>query len=147
MSKTNVAQQAVDLVNESRQSQLVQSGTAIVREILGLRASIKNEQETIAKLQKEIEAIRSSVISDVSILGHSLPSELVGNENERTIAKIISTMNKARQDDIAFRSTRLTQAILSAQGSIETLTKQVDEQVKKLLALELAPVTTDQVLG
>jgi chromosome segregation ATPase len=147
MSKTNVAQQAVDLVNESRQSQLVQSGTAIVREILGLRASIKNEQETIAKLQKEIEAIRSSVISDVSILGHSLPSEVMGNENERTIAKIISTMNKARQDDIAFRSTRLTQAILSAQGSIETLTKQVDEQVKKLLALELAPVTTDQVLG
>ncbi len=147
MSKTNVAQQAVDLVNESRQSQLVQSGTAIVREILGLRASIKNEQETIAKLQKEIEAIRSSVISDVSILGHSLPSEVMGNENERTIAKIISTMNKARQDDIAFRSTRLTQAILSAQGSIETLTKQVNEQVKKLLALELAPVTTDQVLG
>ncbi len=147
MSKTNVAQQAVDLVNESRQSQLVQSGTAIVREILGLRASIKNEQETIAKLQKEIEAIRSSVISDVSILGHSLPSEVMGNENERTIAKIIFTMNKARQDDIAFRSTRLTQAILSAQGSIETLTKQVDEQVKKLLALELAPVTTDQVLG
>lgn len=147
MSKTNVAQQAVDLVNESRQSQLVQSGTAIVREILALRASIKNEQETIAKLQKEIEAIRSSVISDVSILGHSLPSEVMGNENERTIAKIISTMNKARQDDIAFRSTRLTQAILSAQGSIETLTKQVDEQVKKLLAIELAPVTTDQVLG
>lgn len=83
----------------------------------------------------------------MSLLGHALPSEVMGNENERTIAKIISTMNKARQDDIACRSTRLTQAILSAQGNIETLNKQVSEQVCKLLALELAPVTTDQVLG
>ena len=147
MSKTNVVQQAVDLVNESKQIQLVQAGVSLAQVILNLRASIKAENETIAKLQKEIEAIRSSVISDVSLLGHALPSEVMGNENERTIAKIISTMNKARQDDIACRSTRLTQAILSAQGNIETLNKQVSEQVCKLLALELAPVTTDQVLG
>ncbi len=143
----NIIAGAISVVNEARTSKIVQQGADLVEQIACKRSALAGVNKVIADLQKSLVDLSTSVISPLSVMGAELPPEGSRNENEETIAMVIGKMNKAKQDLVGEKASRIAQSITNEQATAETLKKGIDELVTKLGKLNDEPLTVGQVVG
>jgi hypothetical protein len=141
----HITEAAIKAVNEQNQTQVVERALGIVRTILNLQEVIKESQANIASHRKELEAISNGIIDDHKVLGVKLPAEASRNENQKTIARVIETANKNKQDGLTCAATRLTEGVLSEQSVIDESNKKITELREELSKLS-ADVVTDKVV-
>ncbi len=135
---------ALDLVNQNRLSAVVQKASPLVDSILNKNAAIATSNARISQLQIELKAVSTSDITDLSVMGGALDSTTAAGG---TIAHVLAQMNKAKQDEVACKASRLSQAILNEQATIETLNQQIAKLRTDLSSLTVETVTETQVVG
>jgi hypothetical protein len=144
MNTTSIADAAVAVVNERRQSQVTAQGVELVNGILDAQREVANQNKNIDGYRTELNKIVGGDITAQTVLGTDLPTT---GANAATVARVLETLNKAKQEDIKLTSGRLAQAITNAQDAIAKLTQVITDKQAKLLALSADDVTKDQVVG
>ena len=140
-----VVSTAVDLVNKANQSRIEGQAVQLVNQILERNNAKVAVNERIVNFQTELAKVVGDTITADSV-GVSLPTDpTTMTDSQKTVANVIATLNKAKQDEIQLRSSRLVQAITNEQNAIVTIDKQIGELQTKLNALSAETVTVEQV--
>lgn len=145
INNTAVVSTAVDLVNKANQSRIEGQAVQLVNAILDRNSAKTMTNERIASLQAELAKVAGDTITASSV-GVTLPTdESAMTASQKTVANVIATLNKAKQDEIQLKSSRLVQAITNEQNAIVTIDKQIAELSAKLAALSAETVTVADV--
>lgn len=136
---------AVELVNKANQSRIEGQAAMLINQILERGNAKAAVNERIVSLQTELAKVAGDTITPSSV-GVSLPTDpATDTDSQKTVRNVIATLNKAKQDDIQLKSSRLVQAITNEQNAIVTIDKQVAELQDKLAKLTAETVTVEQV--
>ncbi len=134
---------ALGIVNENRLSQVVQKASPLVDSILNKNAAIATSKARIAQLQTDLKAVSASDITDMTVMGGALDTSTAAGG---TVAHVLAQMNKAKQDEVACKASRISQAILNEQATITTLEEQIAKLRVELGGLSVETVTETQVV-
>lgn len=143
---TNIIAGAVSSVNEGALKNVIARGAGLVSSILELQRQGAVLDQSTVELQDELNKLSTSVIDDVAVIGTALPTTNP-NPNQATIAKVLAEMNKAQQDGVAAKASRLAQLILSNQSSRNAINERITKQREELAKLSVDVVTETQVAG
>ena len=144
-TNNTVVTNAVDLVNKANQTRIEGQAVTLVNSILERGTAKANVQERITGLQQELAKVAGDTITPSSV-GVTLPTdESTDTASQKTVRNVIATLNKAKQDEIQLKSSRLVQAITNEQNNIVTIDKQVSELQGKLASLSAETVSVEQV--
>lgn len=145
MNTTNnqVVSDAVAALNQQNAEALQNEAVRLINAIGREQDKVKEANDRMAVLRADLIKIASTVISETSVLGGSLPS----NANRETIAAVIEKANKQRQYEIETSSGRLTAAITAEQDAVVMLEKRIADLRDQLLKLSVQPVTVAQIVG
>lgn len=144
---TTVIANAVSVLNAANQTKVQSQAINLIESIRNRQAAIAQQNRTIADAQVELAKIAGDIITDVSILGTALPDAASQNENQKTIAKVVDTLNKARQGDVLSRSSRLASLVTASQDNIVALNKEIAKLQADLATLQVETVTEAQITG
>lgn len=144
-TNTAVVSTAVDLVNKAAQSRIEGRAVQLVNQILERNGALANENERIATLQVELDKVAGDTITPSSI-GVTLPTDATTDtDSQKTVRNVINTLNKAKQDEIQLKSSRLVQAIQNSQNNITTINKSIADLQTALNKLSAETVTVADV--
>jgi hypothetical protein len=144
-TNNTVVTAAVNLVNQANQTRIEGQAVLLVNQILDRNTAKASSQERITSLQTELAKIAGDTITPESI-GVTLPTDATTDTaSQKTVRNVIATLNKAKQDEIQLKSSRLVQAITNEQNAIVTIDKQVADLQAKLASLTAETVTEAQV--
>lgn len=138
---------AVDTINQQEQSVVEGRAILIIHGITALQALVAERKTRIEKYRAELEKLQLPEITEVSVLGMPLPPESARNENQKTIAKAIETLNKAEQEAVSRTSTRLAEAIVSEGSQIEQARAEIAKKQADLNSLQLEVVFASEITG
>jgi hypothetical protein len=144
-NNTSVVASAVSLVNKANQTRIEGEAVKLVNCILERNAAKVNVNERITTLQVELKKVADETITPSSI-GITLPTDAATDtDSQKTVRNVIATLNKAKQDEIQVKSSRLVQAITNEQGAVITIDKQIAELQDNLSKLSAETVSVEQV--
>lgn len=144
-TNTAVVSTAVDLVNKAAQSRIEGQAVQLVNQILERNGALANENERIGALQVELAKVAGDTITPSSI-GVTLPTDATTDtDSQKTVRNVINTLNKAKQDEIQLKSSRLVQAIQNSQNNITTINKSIADLQTALNKLSAETVTVADV--
>lgn len=144
-SNASVITSAVSLVNAANQTKVNNRGAELVNAILERQTALVNVNAFITDFRAELAKIAGDTITPSSI-GVTLPTdETTDTASQKTVRAVITNLNKAKQDDIQYRSSRLVQAITNEQASVTKVNKDIADLQAKLNELAAETVTEAQV--
>lgn len=147
MQVTNqtIVSNGINATNEQRQAAVEAQARAIIQNILMEQNNIKTYRSHITGYQEQLKKLSLNIISDVDVLGSTLPSTL--NANQQTIAKAIQQTNESCQSRVKEQTTEIINSITSWEQSIKGCEDRIAKLREQLSALSVDVVTADQVLG
>jgi transcriptional regulator with GAF, ATPase, and Fis domain len=144
MQNNNIAVAGIALVNEQRQNAVIQKGRALVDEIIRRQKMVADSAAKVAEYQKGVAQIAAGDINASTVLGLTIDTN---TPSGATVQKVLDTLNKAKQDEVAVAASRLSNAILGEQKNQDDLNKQIGKLQAELLDLTISDITPAQVLG
>lgn len=143
---SNIINEAIKLVNDGQQNELVVEAYRLISLIQGERSSVQYREARIAELRSEVKQLESSAVTIGSVMGDvRLASD--GNPNTAIIIKAIEKANKEQADLVGIRSANLVSDIAREERHIADDNKRIAELVEKLKNLQAAPVSLHDVVG
>jgi len=144
MQNNNIAVAGIALVNEQRQNAVIQKGRALVDEIIRRQKMVADSAAKVAEYQKGVAQIAAGDINASTVLVLTIDTN---TPSGATVQKVLDTLNKAKQDEVAVAASRLSNAILGEQKNQDDLNKQIGKLQAELLDLTISDITPAQVLG
>jgi len=143
MNNNTTVANAIATLNEAANKRAEEKAAGIIRSISAYQMMIGQKSEDISALQKELKAVENDVFSFESIVGQT-----PGNTaNTETVVNTINSLNKARQNEVSGKASRLGQAILSAQEGKAALEKEVAKLREDLAKITPEVVNETAILG
>lgn len=139
----NIITAAIATQNEANFNAAKNKAGCLISRIQQLRTTAEATTRSISELQKEIVKMNSDVLTTLSVVGGALPTTAHTEVIESTIASI----NKAKQDEVAAKTARLTSGITSQQSVLADLNRGIAELVKELGEVKPVIVTESEITG
>lgn len=144
-NNTAVVTNAVSLVNQANQSRVEAQAAELVKSILERQTANVAVNARIVSHREALAEIAGDTINP-STIGVVLPTdESTDTASQKTVRNVIATLNKAKQDDIQYKSGNIVRAITNEQATLVVMDKQIADLQVKLLALSAETVTEAQV--
>jgi hypothetical protein len=137
---------AIQNLNDANMQAAANKASALIVRISGLQTHLAGLVKTEAELKAELNKLQTPDITDVSILGTSLPTT-GANLNQQTIAKAIEALQKGKQGRVMETSDRLAQGIATSQEEQANTQKNIDKLVAELTAITPEVVTESEITG
>ena len=142
-----VVDAAIAAMNEQNQKNAEGRAAVVINEVKQLRCANKGSTESIAKLQAKLAELQQPCISAECILGSPLPPEESQNENQKTIARSITAMVKAKQGSVEVECKALADRIAAEQAQVKSNEAAVAKLLEKLAAITPEIVTSSEITG
>ena len=138
---------AVSAINEQNLKLAVERASVIIGEIAALNRSISEDGREVGELQAELARLQQPDITPEGILGTPLPSEASQNENQKTIARAISTMVKAKLGGVEAKCSRLGEEVIAKQFNMASSQAAIAKLQARLGEIVPEVVTTTEITG
>jgi len=142
---TSVIGAALEVINQQNQQQAQGKAILLINDIIQLKDCIASQEQELERLKQEHQLLTMPSVTDIKVLGIKLPPEAVQNENEKTIAAVLDTLNKGKQGHVKSKSTLLAEAVLAKQASIEAANLTIDKKREELSKLTVVVVTAETI--